>query len=403
LRSEGAFLRLETKGRKTSLPHIVELRFAKLGESFYLFAGGAKSDWVLNALNAGKARVLFSSVSIEVSARAATEEERLVAEKEFVRRYGKGLFERWYRAPRTCLCLTVAGQPQARRGSGGELDAKTTYAQWEASRRDFYADVGGAFDLASEEYDFTIRRNFINTWIRERSIDILRGYTRPEDVLLEVGCGTGAETVEVAKNVSAIIAIDISQKMVDLLSAKATAKGLSKKIQAHRLSAADVSRVVAYLGDRRIRLAYSFNGALNCEPHLERFVTDLHALLEPGGYFICSIRNTICLSEMLSHALVMQFDKATPRKRQPSMVSVGGTDIPSTYYSPRRFKKFFEPKFRLREMIALPALLPPAYLSNYYLKARRGFPLLEKLDLLVSDRFPFRLLGDQTMFVFQKA
>jgi len=402
LRFEGAFLRLETKGRKTSLPHIVELRFAQLGESFYLFAGAGRSDWVLNALNTGRARVLFSSVSIEIFARAATEEERLTAEKEFVRKYGKGLFDQWYRAPRTCLCLTLAGQPQARRGSGGELEAKTTYAQWEASGRDFYADVGGAFDFASEEYDFTIRRNFINTWIRKQSIDILRRYARPEDVLLEIGCGTGAETVECAKNVGAIIAIDISQKMVDLLSAKAKAKGLSK-VQAHRLAAADVSGVVAYLGDRRVRLAYSFNGALNCEPRLEKFVTDLHALLEPGGYFICSIRNTICLSEMLSHALVMQFNKATPRKRQPSMVSVGGTDIPSTYYSPRRFKEFFEPEFRLREMIALPALLPPAYLSNYYLKARRGFPLLEKLDPLVSERFPFKLLGDQTMFVFQKA
>jgi hypothetical protein len=84
------------------------------------------------------------------------------------------------------------------------------------------------------------------------------------------------------------------------------------------------------------------------------------------------------------------------------MVSVGGKDIPSTYYSAMRFAEMFEPKFRVRKMVALPAILPPAYLNDYYLRIRETIPLLERLDSIVSSRFPFRLWGDQTLFVFQR-
>ena len=401
--SDHGFLRLETRGRKTSLPHIVELRFVALAGSYYVFAGSVKSDWVLNSLGAGDAKVLFSAFSFMASVRRAGEEEGLAAEREFAMRFGRDFFEKWYRSPRTCIRLNRTGPIAPRRASRGEVEAKTTYAEWRDGKTDFYTDVGGAFDLASEEYDFTIRRNFINTWIRRRSIAILRSYLRPDDVILEIGSGTGAETVEIAEGVRGIVAIDISKRMVELLSAKAMAKGLSGKVQAYRFAAADVSQVSPFLGRQKVRLAFSFNGALNCEPRIEKFVESLHGLLEADGYFICSVRNTVCLSEMLSHALVLQFGRATPRKHQPSMVSVGGTEIPSTYYAPHLFARLFEPRFKLRRMFALPALLPPAYLSNYYFGARKGISFIERLDPMVSGRFPFKLLGDQTMFVFQKA
>ncbi len=308
----------------------------------------------------------------------------------------------WYQASGACLRLSPTGPPSRRGAIQGESSVTTTVAQWAAKKTDYYGDVAAAFDSASEEYDFTISRNFINTWIRGRSIGVLRRYIRPEDVLLEIGCGTGAEALEISRYVSGIVATDISRSMIDLLSMKVRAKRLVGRIMPLMLGAAEISKAGSLIGDRRIRVAYSFNGALNCEPQIHRFVNELHSLLEPSGYFVCSIRNTVCASEMLSHALVLQFDKATPRKRQPIMVSVGGRDIPSTYFSPSRFVGYFKLRFVLREMIGLPVLLPPAYLNDYYLKLRTGVPVLEKLDSLLSGRFPFNRLGDQTLFVFQK-
>ena len=60
----------------------------------------------------------------------------------------------------------------------------------------YYSAVSEAFDSASEEYDFTIRQNFINVWIRNRSIKEILSLTKPDDVLLEIGCGTGVEALQ---------------------------------------------------------------------------------------------------------------------------------------------------------------------------------------------------------------
>lgn len=397
------FAKLETRGRRTGLPHLVELRWVSVGGSFYLFAGSSNSDWVLNGLQAGAARLRLPELIFDCNATLATEPEMAEAKTRFAEKYGRSFFDQWYRNSQACVRLTPTGPPIPRRSTGGELDARRTYAEWAKSGRSFYTDVGEAFDSASEEYDFTISHNFINTWIRKRSLEVLASYIRPTDMLLEVGCGTGAETTRIARLGDSVVAIDISPKMLELQQAKAKARGLEGKIHSARLPAGEVSQVAPLLGGRQVNVAYSLNGALNCEPRLPDFVRGVHSLLAPGGYLICSVRNTICLSEMLSHALVLQFEKATPRKKQPSMVSVGGSDIPSTYYSPQRFSEFFAGSFDLVRTIALPAILPPAYLNDYYIKFRRGISVFERADVFVSERFPFRLLGDQTLFVFRKS
>jgi hypothetical protein len=84
------------------------------------------------------------------------------------------------------------------------------------------------------------------------------------------------------------------------------------------------------------------------------------------------------------------------------MVSVGGMDIPSCYYSPSRFANLFRPQFRVKKIIGLPAFLPPAYLSDYYLRTGKARLIPEKLELILGNRFPFNRLGDQTLFVFQR-
>jgi SAM-dependent methyltransferase len=397
------YVRLATRGRKTGLPHIVEVRYAWIDGSFYVIAGRKNNDWVLNLLHTRVGIARLADLLFESSVQIAKEKERMAAIDEYVRKYGRRLVEQWYGDSPTCLRLTPLGPPTKRGAPAGEFDSKTTLDDWKKSRVDYYADVAAAFDSASEEYDFTISRNFINTWIRQRSIEVLRRYARPDDVALEIGCGTGAEALQVAKFVRRLVAIDVSQNMIDLLSAKVNARGLVGKIVPVRLAAAEVSKVRGVLGGPRVRLAYSFNGALNCEPRITDFVEALSVLLEPGGILVCSVRNTLCLSEVVSHATALQFDRANPRKHQPVMVSVGGKDIPSTYYSPGAFLKLFRPEFTPREVIALPGLLPPAYLNDYYLKLRNITAVFERLEALLSNRFPLNRFGDQTLFVLEKS
>lgn len=396
------YIRLVTKGRRTGLPHIVELRFALIGGSFYVVAGNRKSDWVQNLLLGKDGTIRLGDRLFAASAALATEDERRKTLAEYKRKYGSTLVRRWYGVAEACLRLTPEGPPTIRGGGTGEFEAKTTLLDWRRSGGDYYSDVAAAFDSASDEYDFTIGRNFINTWIRRRSLEILRHYSRPNDQAVEIGCGTGAEALQVARFVSQLVATDVSQKMIALVKAKVRARGLEGKVIPLGLSAAEISRAAGAVENGTFGFAYSLNGALNCEPRMAQFVRSLHDVLAPGGYFVCSVRNTICLSEVVSHAAVLQFDRMNPRKRQPIMVSVGGLDIPSMYYSPKTFMRFFLPLFRVRKVIALPGLLPPAYLSDYFLSLGGMTSVLEKAEGILSSHFPLNRLGDQTLFVFQR-
>jgi ubiquinone/menaquinone biosynthesis C-methylase UbiE len=393
--------KLVTDGRTTKLPHIVMVRFVQSEGAFFVFAGRSSSDWVLNCVAAGRAKLRLGGYSYEVTVSGVEDKASIL--DMFFKKYGSAVIGGWYANAESCLRLTPAA-PAARRGEvRGESRTATDLARWRRNNANYYQGVALAFDSASEEYDFTIRNNFINRWIRERSISLLLERTRPDDVLVEIGCGTGAEAIRVSRHVRRIVATDISEKMIDLLQRKIGARGLGQKISAVRLGASEVSGTASMLPGGKARVVYSFNGAFNCEPSLEKAAAELAKVVEDDGYFVCSIRNTLCISEAVAHGAVLQFDKMAPRKKQPMMVSVGGMDIPSYYHSPKSFAAHFSEHFKVRKMVGLPAILPPAYLSDLYFRARPVLSFTERVETAVAGTFPFNRFGDQTLLIFQRS
>ncbi len=398
---EPSTLKIITVGRTTGLPHVAIVRFVFSEGAYFVIGGTRKSDWFLNALatKGGKVRIGDSVQS------AACEEyfDTQAVRRLFAKKYGNRIVNDWYSGHQSAALKLTPTTALARRGGiRGEGEVKMDFDTWKAQGLDYRGAVADAFDSASEEYDFTIGANFINVWIRERSIKEVLERVRREDVLLEIGCGTGTEAIRISKHVAGIVATDISSKMVALLRRKIEARRLGKRIQAVELRAVDIGRTRDYLPSGRARVAYSFNGALNCELELEIFPRELWKVLEPGGLFVCSVRNKFCLEESLVQGALLRFRTMTPRKKQPKMVSVGGMDIPAYYYYPWEFAGYFKPYFEVRKQVALPAIIPPPYLNDLYVKLRSRLKLLEHADTALSDKFPFNGFGDQTLFVFQR-
>jgi SAM-dependent methyltransferase len=400
--ASGSLIKVISSGRRTGLPHIVAVRFVYHDGAFYVIGGRSGADWVKNSIEAGAVRLRLGEAMYEASVTLADSRERSDTLSRFSKKYGARMANGWYAAAEVCMKLSPLGSPTRRGAATGEGGARTSFAEWNRSGLGYYGEVAGAFDSASEEYDYTIKNNFINMWIRKRSIQELLDYARPDDVLLELGCGTGAEAMEISNHVAGVVATDISPGMIAVLRRKVDAKGAGRKISVLKLGAAEISQAATSIPGGKTRLAYSFNGALNCEPSIESVPAELAKVMEQDGYFVCSIRNTLCLSEALVHGLFLQFDRMAPRKRQPIMVSVGGQDIPSYYYTPSTFARFFAPLFRVRRTIALPAILPPAYLSDAYFRARGVLAFAERVERATAGTFPFNRFGDQTLFVFQK-
>ena len=393
--------KIVTVGRNSRLPHIVRVRYVQVGADLFSLGGSGDSDWVKNVRRNGQVKMRTETLAYVARAEVSEKDKEMVVEL-FERKYGKGLVAQWYGGRSVCIKLLPVGSPEATRRAKGEGDASKTFSNWRAEGREYYGEVALAFDSASEEYDVTIGRNFINTLIRQRSLEVLYRLLKKDDVVLEIGAGTGAEAVQVARRVARVVATDISPAMVDLLERKAAARKLFGKVDAIRVPAADIAEVREMLPGGQVRVAYSFNGALNCEPRLVQFAAELASIVVPGGYFVCSIRNTLCLAEILTYAAFMRYSGMVKRKAQPMMVSVGGEDIPSTYYSVGRFVGFFRRDFEVVKIIGLPALLPPAYLNDYYVRARRVLRALEGADRVVGGAFPFNRLGDQSLFVLRR-
>ena len=297
--------KIVTSGRITRLPHIVRVRFVSVDWKFYVLAGSERSDWVLNSLEQKIVKLRLEEYvwNVRVKRTDAKEKERVL--EAFSKKYGSRVIHDWYRDSPVCLCLTLSGLPAKRASIRGENEVVTTLKEWQAQNRNYYLGVSSAFDSAAEEYDFTIGNNYINTWIRKRSIRELQRLARPDDILVEIGCGTGAEAIEVSRMVSKIIATDISEEMMRLLRTKIRAKGLTEKIVPFLARASEMMRIAGILDGEKPRIVYSFNGALNCEPKLDQFAEELHSILQADGYFVCTIRNSLCLSEAISHAAVL--------------------------------------------------------------------------------------------------
>ncbi len=394
-------LKLITAGRVTGLPHIAMMRFVFVDGAYFVFAGSRKSDWFLNALSSGSAKVRLDDYVQAVACEEFLDVSML--RRLYTKKYGARVVRDWYSSPEAAsLRLTPTSPAVARGAIRGEGQVKTDFRSWKARGVDYFASVADAFDSASEEYDFTIRGNFINVWTREKSIKEVLKLTRPDDVLLEIGCGTGTEAIRISKRVRSVVATDISPKMIAILQRKIETRKLDGKVRALEMRATDIARIKDQLPNGTTRLAYSFNGALNCDPEIEKFPGELWKVMEPGGFFVCSVRNKFCFEESLLQLIMLRLDDLTPRKKEPTMVSVGGMDIPAYYYYPGEFADFFRPHFEVRKIIALPAIVPPPYLNDYYVKFRSRLWLIEKADAALAGVFPFNRFGDQALFVFQR-
>jgi SAM-dependent methyltransferase len=365
----------------------VPLGFVAEGATVFLVARDRAAQWPVESLRRGTVRLELPEGTRDGAIRLVTdpgERERVL--DRFRAEYGARQFERWYAHPARVLRVDL-------RAEGAGDTGPAPYIDW----------LTAEFDNVADDYDRHITGNRMNLLLRERSLAQLRRLFPSPHHLLEVGCGSGMETLPMLEAGHTIVAVDVSERMLAVVAAKARRAGRSEQLRTVHLRAAELSQLVRSDGPRSFDGAYSTYGALNCEPDLAPVVAAFAELLAPGRTLLAGIYNRWCAAELLGYSLTLQTGRAFGRRRNPIPVGASRFCIDVFAYSAWEFAHRFAPAFRARSVEGVPVILPPSDLTQYAERFARRFPTLARWDAAVGRRWPFQFLGDHFLMTLIRA
>jgi ubiquinone/menaquinone biosynthesis C-methylase UbiE len=126
---------------------------------------------------------------------------------------------------------------------------------------------------------------FIDNWIRRwihNPIEILAPFVKADMAVMDFGCGMGMFSIAMAQLVGSkgqVIAVDLQQKMLDVLQKRARRAGVLDRIRTHRCEPDSISL------DEPVDLALAFY-SVHEVPNLRRLLDDIHRNLRPDGKFM---------------------------------------------------------------------------------------------------------------------
>jgi SAM-dependent methyltransferase len=363
----------------------VPLGYVEVAGSVYLVARARSAQWPVDLLRTGRAE-------LEMAGRTARGTPELVVDPEerarildrFRAKYGDAAFDRWYDRPARVVQVSL-GVDSASRGPGS-----AAYYHWLESE----------FDNVADDYDRHITGNRINRLLRDRSLAVLTERFARAPRLLEIGCGSGMETLPLLRQGHEVTAVDISGRMLATVRRKAEEAGVSDRLTTHELAARDLDRLDLARGNGPFDGAYSTYGALNCEPDLTPIPGALARLLRPGAPFVTAVYNRWCLFELAGYSMSLQPRRALGRRRNPVPVGASRFCVDVYAYSVTDFERLLSPRFDLERLEAVPVLLPPSDLVGYAERFGRHFDRLAAWDARLGRRWPLNRMGDHFLMTW---
>ena len=257
-----------------------------------------------------------------------------------------------------------------------------------------------AFDTLAPRYDEVRKKNAILSHVGLVSLDLVKRALTNSNRLLEIGCGVGRETLEMASLGKRIVACDPSKESLKILEERASRRGLESQIETWQIVASEISTLEEIFGPHAFDGGFS-SFALSYEPRLDHIPGMLASLLKADSPFVCSVFNRICLTELLLLIPILLPGRGISRILGVRQLPVDRYIVTHRSYTVSEVRRSFAPHFTLNGVWALPCILPPHYL-HILLESLGGLiPGVQRLDRKLNGRWPFRYLGSHSAFVFK--
>ncbi len=264
----------------------------------------------------------------------------------------------------------------------------------------YYNRLRANFDWYSAKYDEMIAHNDIECYIRNASCNTLLSLFGNGDSVLEVGCGTGQESIRLLGKGIRLHVIDISSGMIDVLKRKADEQNVAGLLSTSIGRASDLPSLVG--GHDLFDGVFSTFGAINSEPDIEMFINGVDRVLRPGGHFVAGVWNRFCLFEILLYGATFRWRRLSGRLRGLSKKGDSRFFIDTMSYSVGDFKHLLGNRFTTLWVQGLSVIAPPPDFANKLKKLNLPLGLLLRADKRLGELALFRLLGDFSLIVARK-
>jgi SAM-dependent methyltransferase len=130
--------------------------------------------------------------------------------------------------------------------------------------------------------------------------------------LLEVGCGIGVDSIQLARCGFDVTAVDLTESAIEVARESARRRGVSIDFRVGNAEGLDFA-------DESFDAVYSF-GVLHHTPDIERAVAEVHRVLRPGGKAYVMLYHRWSLVNLAHRLLRLPYESPRGRKDQCPVV-----------------------------------------------------------------------------------
>ncbi len=265
------------------------------------------------------------------------------------------------------------------------------------------APGAAAFDAISGQYDtlFSPVTNPLVAMMRARVYQSIERHFAAGSRLLELGCGTGEDTLALTARGHRIVAVDPAPGMIAEATAKMAAAGRAGAVTFVNAGAGALGEQWPGLG-LTVDGAFSNFAPLNCELSLDPLRVLLERALRPGARFMGVVLPRVCPLEVALFLARGQPRAALRRFARTPIADVEGRRFPMRYYGAADFDRGLGAGFRRVEVRSLGIALPPLSFGPQFARVPGLLRALSFVEDHLNALPGLRGMGDHIVLVYER-